>query len=271
MRIFSATYQNQGKRFLQQDVVFQSKNKLFSLVCDGIGSNTQSGFFAEHIVRSLYEFYKRFDWGKSLELKDELKNALSISANKFKQNNLDVLDTNNLGCTLAMVIIRDQNIIATHIGDSKIILFNQNRIIYTSKDHTLGEVLKNNLESDDYNILDSKLKHQLVRAVGLDANIIEPDVKVFPLNEDQIHCLIATDGVFEANVDIFHLFSELPVSHALRNLNESIMQNSKDNSSYIFVSIVPENKPTLDTYLYYLILFSAVFSGIIYLWYFFVK
>lgn len=268
MKITAQTYQNQGKRKIQQDVLYHSPNGQLSILCDGIGSNLMSGNFAEHIISSIKNSDSN---GLVIASEKELTKILVNAVNEYKEKFEGKIDFKNLGCTLAMVIVFENQIFTVHLGDSRILIFSDEEVIYSSTPHNLGEVIKNNMDEHAADQLELRIKNQLVRAVCLDTSLIIPEVNQFDLTSPIAYCMMATDGVFEANVKLPEMFQNVSKKSALKVLESKIKEESIDNSSYIFLSLKKSHNVNLESFLFYLIVVSTVFCGFVYLWYFFVK
>lgn len=184
-----------GKRESNQDYFSQAKNTHWAcfFVADGLGGHARGEIAAEAVCESLKELAKSF-----VEAIDEdpiqgvisfLKEAVS-QAQKQVLEKYQKLDTQT---TLALVWINDKHVITAHVGDSRVYILNQERIVWRTPDHTEVQVLfeKGKITEKDMN--NHPLQNQLLNAINMFEEP-DPDVFVHPALEKDETIILCTDG-----------------------------------------------------------------------------
>ncbi len=154
-----------------------------------------------------------------------------------------------MGTTLTGVLIEQNCATAVHVGDSRLYLLRNNKIIQITTDHSLAmEHIRRGLltkqEADH-----SKIQNILTRAMGIKKNI-EFDLLKFPVHEGDI-LLLCSDGLYKGlNEDqiaaILRAGKNMPLVKLCKQLvHDSNDKDGQDNISCVLVKILPAQKLTL--------------------------
>ena len=154
-----------------------------------------------------------------------------------------------MGTTLTGVLFDKDSAIAVHVGDSRLYLFRDGKIIQITTDHSLAmEHVRRGLltraEADR-----SKIQNVLTRAMGIKKNI-EFDLLKFPVKEGDT-LLLCSDGLYKGlcEKEMGSLLAEGKENsivklckHLVRVSNE---KDGQDNISAVLIKILPPRKVTL--------------------------
>ncbi len=192
------SYTNLGDRECNEDSVYLGENgtgeRLF-IVADGLGGHGGGDIASDIVVKTLA---KRFRNG-GFDIKEAIDTA-----------NADILvfqkeAMKKCKSTIAAVYIKDDELIAAHVGDSRIYAFADGQIVYQSQDHsasqlavTLGEITPDQIRGhSDRNIL--------TKALGA-AESVKADIDSIPA-ADIDAVLLCTDGFWECVTEDDMLFA----------------------------------------------------------------
>lgn len=203
-----------------------AENITFAIVCDGMGGANAGNIASEIAVKTVSEYlYNSFRDNMTLnDFERTLKNAIS-SANLLIFNKA-VKDEalKGMGTTIVAAIVKDNDAIIAHVGDSRIYLLND-EIKQLTKDHSIVQTLIENGEISPDDAKHHPRKNVITRALGVEAEVVA-DFDELTLNTNDT-LLLCTDGltnyVPEANIyEIFKqndlsLVSEILVSKANEN------------------------------------------------------
>ena len=264
MRVHSNSFQYLGTRTLQQDNFYFDDDYGIAIVSDGIGSNVDSGLFSGELVATLAESLKINSF-QDFQFIEVFKNF----SKEFLLRHANISDYKNLGATLALCKITENYVEVGHIGDSKIYIFKNKALIYESRDHNLFNELENQLEGDDLITIKPQIINQLTRAILVNTQDSELEYrKVEFSNEDELCILLCTDGVTPFAGQC--LQKDLKLEQGFFDqLNILCQREASDNATAIFTHIEIENKAkiSLSNFMFYLIIVSFVFIGILFAYY----
>ena len=153
-----------------------------------------------------------------------------------------------MGTTLTGVLFDKACAIAVHVGDSRLYLLRDGKIIQITTDHSLAmeHVRRGLLSKADAD--KSKIQNVLTRAMGIKKNI-EFDLLKFPIKEGDV-MVLCSDGLYkglteEAIAEILTQDKDFPIvktcKHLVRQSNE---KDGQDNISAVLIKILPAQKLT---------------------------
>lgn len=198
MKVFAGT--DIGKaREMNQDYYYVSRNSDEVKLCvlaDGMGGYTGGEVASKLAVMSLKSYiYNNYSKTK-LEtdsiinlLKDATQYANMIVYEKTKE--ISVLE--EMGTTLEVVLIVENKIYISHIGDSRIYKIRNGKMKQLTKDHSYVEKLINDGTITRDEAKNHPQKNMLTKALGCTA-FVEPDLLVEKIQENDI-ILICSDGL----------------------------------------------------------------------------
>jgi len=162
-------------------------------VSDGVGGSAAGEFASAEAVNVLLQEYY---FGHHTErVPDRLKYAFQYTALHIYDLSVSHASARNMKCTLTTLLVKQNRFFITHVGDSKILLLRDGRIIQLTKDHNLvGKLLRLGLITAE-DARNHPNKNILLKAVG-ESPLLVPDFCSGVIKPGDMFCLI-TDGILE--------------------------------------------------------------------------
>lgn len=239
-----------------EDNVLISSELALGVVADGMGGHSAGEVASSIAVSVLAETIRKINTG-ALSVPDNflpnlspVERELLMAANLANAAIYSTAQSSDgykmMGTTLTGVLFDQDNAITVHVGDSRLYLCRQDKIIQITTDHSLAmeHVRRGLLSKEDAD--KSKLQNILTRAMGIRKNI-EFDLLKFPVKPGDI-LILCSDGLYkgltEKNIgDMVFKEKDMPIvkmcKHLVRLSNE---QDGQDNISAVVIKIL-EPKP----------------------------
>lgn len=229
-------------------------------VADGMGGESHGEFASRTVVESLLDLSNR---GK-IEYEDVnrvIDKANSIICRKITETK------KNIGTTIVMAVIRDNQVDVYNIGDSKCFLYRDGSLIRLSKDHTVtAQMVEANLMTEEQARTD-KRKHQLLQHLGIfpeDMALSLFSQDRFSLKKDDIILLCSdglTDGLEEDEIiDVIETTRSVSVL-APKLVRLAIENGSTDNTTAMVIKALSDKSRMLKVLLYTLACFCTAALG----------
>ncbi len=203
-----------------EDKIMEKWGGLF-VVSDGVGGNSAGEVASAEAVNVLLQEY--YFGNYSEKASDRLKDAFRHTALHIYDLSVSYKSVTNMKCTLTTLLLKQNKFFITHVGDSKILLLRDNKVIQLTKDHNfVAKLMRMGLITPE-EARTHPNKNVLLKAVG-DGPLLVPDFYSGIINPRDLFCLI-TDGILE------HFTSE--------ELNSFILHNgySKDGLTRLAAEI----------------------------------
>ncbi|MBN2008994.1 serine/threonine-protein phosphatase [candidate division KSB1 bacterium] len=210
-------------------------------VADGVGGahagDVASSSALGIIKKGVEQFGHRSGDNKIRFLQILIKAANNVVYQKGKRKN------KQMASTLAIVLIDQNYAVIGHVGDSRIYIIRDGKLVQLTKDHSkLQELLDQNpqLTITRNNYSDG---HVITRALGADP-IVYPDIQKVILKHNDIF-ILCTDGIYSHNsdVDLLDAINQyanmLPIACEQFKLN-CYEKGAKDNLTAIVLKISQE-------------------------------
>ena len=232
-----------GDRTDNQDYLAHSrKNGCYCfVVCDGLGGHKNGAVASKEAVATiLSNFNKNPEFSKE-SIRELTKKAqqrvMQLHKRRFKYRGLMT--------TVAIVLVKDNSIITSYVGDSRIYIFKDSNILYQSKDHSLSQEKVTYGEIETKEIRKHPDRNKLFRSLG--KNFSKPiySIKVFEqISNFQI--LICSDGFWENVLEeemIKGLSREISANKWISNMLEVLTKRSinKKIDNYTAIAIISKN------------------------------
>lgn len=233
---------NQGKRNYQEDSFTFGDNYL--LVSDGVGGLAK-GDIASGIVTSVWE--EALVQHKIVldDLNDNVQSIVNHTIHALNNYASDQTESMGMGATLACVVIIDGQVVAIHVGDSRIYHFSkEGQIKWRSTDHSLvqelvtegviteEEATKHPRRNVITRVLQAKNGHETKAAVHLLDNVVTGDM-----------VMVCSDGVIESWSDTglsSVIMGHQEVSDIIKIIGVHCAENSGDNNTALMAIIETE-------------------------------
>ncbi|MBR2448004.1 MAG: Stp1/IreP family PP2C-type Ser/Thr phosphatase [Clostridia bacterium] len=212
-----------------------AENITFAIVCDGMGGANAGNIASEIAVKTVSEYlYNSFRDNMTLnDFERTLKNAIS-SANLLIFNRA-VKDEalKGMGTTIVAAIVKDNDAIIAHVGDSRIYLLND-EIKQLTKDHSIVQTLIENGEISPDDAKHHPRKNVITRALGVEAEVVA-DFDELTLNTNDT-LLLCTDGLtnYVPEANIYEIFKQ----NDLALVSETLVAKANENGGGDNITVV---------------------------------
>jgi protein phosphatase len=204
-------------------------------VADGMGGHAAGQIAAEMALKALIKsYYSRV----SPRAEDRLRRAIQEANSLVYDTARSIPDRSGMGTTLVIALIRENNLILAHVGDSRAYLIREGTITQITQDHSwvAEQVARGALTHEE--ALRSPFKNVITRSVGVQAEV-EPDLSVHPLQESDL-ILLCSDGLTGQLSDqqIRELASQgSPSEAALKLVNSANESGGHDNITVLILRV----------------------------------
>ena len=225
----------------------QTPNGHVFVVCDGMGGHVGGKEASKTAVEAIMEFFMK---NQFIDIPKGMEQAIKYANKKVYEKSLHNPHLRGMGTTIVMAVINNDKIYIGHVGDSRIYLFSDNKLIQLTKDHSFVQNLYEMGIISKRDMRTHARKNEITKALGLHPNV-EPDIIQKPLllkNGDVL--LLCSDGLTDMVEDelIQKILMEKKnikeAAHAL--MNAALNGGGKDNISFQLIKIT--NSPHKQTY-----------------------
>lgn len=241
-----------------EDNVLISSDLGLGVVADGMGGHSAGEIASSIAVSVLAETIRKINSG-SLQIPETFLPKLAPTERKLLMAanlaNAAIYSTAQssdvykmMGTTLTGVLFDKDCAIAVHVGDSRIYLYRDSKIIQITTDHSLAmeHVRRGLLSKADAD--KSKIQNVLTRAMGIKKNI-EFDLLKFPVKAGDI-LVLCSDGLYkglteQAIGEILGKDKDMPIVKLCKQLvRTSNERDGQDNISAVVIKILAPKKLT---------------------------
>lgn len=241
-----------------EDNVLISSDLGLGVVADGMGGHSAGEIASNIAVSVLAETVRKVN-NQQLKVPDNflpkldpIERKLLMAANLANAAIYSTAQSSDIyrmmGTTLTGVLFDKDCATAVHVGDSRLYLFRDNKIVQITTDHSLAmEHVRRGLltraEADR-----SKIQNVLTRAMGIKKNI-EFDLLKFPVKIGDT-LLLCSDGLYKGlrECDMSELLQsgrETPIVKLCKQLvRVSNERDGQDNISAVLIKILPAKQVT---------------------------
>lgn len=239
-----------------EDNVLISSDLGLGVVADGMGGHSAGEIASNIAVSVLAETIRKVN-NQQLKIPDNflpkldpVERKLLMAANLANAAIYSTAQSSNIyrmmGTTLTGVLFDKDCATAVHVGDSRLYLFRDNKIVQITTDHSLAmEHVRRGLltraEADH-----SKIQNVLTRAMGIKKNI-EFDLLKFPVKVGDM-LLLCSDGLYKGlrECDMAAMLAQgqqTPIVKLCKQLVRVSNENDgQDNISAVLIKILPAQK-----------------------------
>ncbi|MFQ5676719.1 MAG: PP2C family protein-serine/threonine phosphatase [bacterium] len=142
--------------------------------------------------------------------------------------------------TIALMLIKDGVAILGHVGDSRIYVHREDKLIQLTKDHSKLQNLIDNSLITEKERADFQERHIITKALGAGATV-EPDLQKVILKKNDLF-ILCTDGIYIHNTDEEILRNATKNKNNLAKICDTLKKNcysrgAKDNLTAIVVKV----------------------------------
>ena len=241
-----------------EDNVLISSELGLGVVADGMGGHSAGEIASSIAVSVLAETVRKINSG-ALKIPDNflpklapVERKLLMAANLANAAIYSTAQSSDIykmmGTTLTGVVFDKDCATAVHVGDSRIYLCRDKKIIQITTDHSLAmeHVRRGLLSKEEAD--KSKIQNVLTRAMGIKKNI-EFDLLKFPVRVGDV-LVLCSDGLYKgltesAISDIVQKGKNLPIVKLCKQLvRQSNELDGQDNISAVVIKILAPRKLT---------------------------
>lgn len=185
------------------------ENSCLAIVCDGMGGSNGGDIASDMAVKTISERITG-GWRTGISI-ESIKNLLTTA---ISAANICIFDEagaeeklKGMGTTVVAAVIKDDDLIICHVGDSRAYIAGNN-FMRVTKDHSLVQSLIDSGEITEAQAEYYPYKNVITRALGIDEHI-DIDFAEFKIKEKQ-KVLLCSDGLtnYVSENDLFKIINE---------------------------------------------------------------
>lgn len=218
-----------GKELVGDDFydVKNIDNLTIGIVCDGVGSAAEGAVAAKRVVTHIINNFKNRP--KAWDIEKSIKTFITSINSILHQESIVNYERAELVTTLTIAVIVGDTLYGANVGDSRVYLLRENRLIQLSNDHSMNEVGYENV---------------LTQAIGIDKEV---DIYYF---ENKIQkgdkILLCSDGLYSIMSED-RLIKGIPLgAHSLVKKASALMDdNLPDDTTAVVINILEPDQVEL--------------------------
>jgi PPM family protein phosphatase len=218
----------------QDDYHIDAPEGRFFIVADGMGGHA-GGQEASRIATQEIQNYLNCNWDSEESSKTLLENAFFKANQAILQDQAQHPERADMGTTAVVVLLRDEQPLCAHIGDSRLYRLRGAKLSQITEDHTwVARAMKlGDITSDQARV--HPWRHVLSKCLGRE-DLRQVDVQPFDLQpSDRI--LLCSDGLTEELAD--HIIaSHLKTIRACDRAAAALVNAAKDNGGRDNITVV---------------------------------
>ena len=220
------------------------KNQLLALLADGLGGHQAGDIASRQAVEEI-----GIAWEATTI--DDSEKAVQWFLQHIQQTNQRIFEKgqsqptlSGMGTTLEVVTLLDNHLALAHVGDSRIYLFREQRLIALTEDHSLVNALLKSGEITQEMAQNHPRKNIITRSLGMPGSL-EVDVAIHKI-EDHDQLLLCSDGltnmVSEPKITQILLEAASLQDASQRLIEEANAKGGLDNITVLLIDVGGESQ-----------------------------
>lgn len=220
------------------------KNQLLALLADGLGGHQAGDIASRQAVEEI-----GIAWEATTI--DDSEKAVQWFLQHIQQANQRIFEKgqsqptlSGMGTTLEVVTILDNHLALAHVGDSRIYLFREQRLIALTEDHSLVNALLKSGEITQEMAENHPRKNIITRSLGMPGSL-EVDVAIHKI-QDHDQLLLCSDGltnmVSEPKIAQILLEAASLQDASQRLIEEANAKGGLDNITVLLIDVGGESQ-----------------------------
>ncbi|MFZ1604972.1 MAG: Stp1/IreP family PP2C-type Ser/Thr phosphatase [Enterococcus aquimarinus] len=220
------------------------KNQLLALLADGMGGHQAGDIASRQAVEEI-----GIAWEATTI--DDSEKAVQWFLQHIQQANQRIFEKgqsqptlSGMGTTLEVVTLLDNHLALAHVGDSRIYLFREQRLIALTEDHSLVNALLKSGEITQEMAENHPRKNIITRSLGMPGSL-EVDVAIHKI-EDHDQLLLCSDGltnmVSEPKITQILLEAASLQDASQRLIDEANAKGGLDNITVLLIDVGGESQ-----------------------------
>jgi len=238
-------------RSINEDFCGIFKEDGLAIVCDGMGGHNAGAEASRLSVTTIRYMYRFLDpsihndiaWdliAQDLEPAARLVSSIRLANRNVYNKSIQQSELMGMGTTVSALAIRDDLAVISHVGDSRVYRFRQEKMDLLTEDHTWVNELIQDEEIDREEAKNFQKQNVITRAIGMNGSI-KIDVRIESVQQGDLF-LICTDGLTKAlsdeEIERIIQFNRGNFDHTLRHLiDTSTMKDGSDNITAVLVEV----------------------------------
>ena len=220
------------------------KNQLLALLADGLGGHQAGDIASRQAVEEI-----GIAWEATTI--DDSEKAVQWFLQHIQQTNQRIFEKgqsqptlSGMGTTLEVVTLLDNHLALAHVGDSRIYLFREQRLIALTEDHSLVNALLKSGEITQEMAQNHPRKNIITRSLGMPGSL-EVDVAIHKI-QDHDQLLLCSDGltnmVSEPKIAQILLEAASLQDASQRLIDEANAKGGLDNITVLLIDVGGESQ-----------------------------
>ena len=220
------------------------KNQLLALLADGMGGHQAGDIASRQAVEEI-----GIAWEATTI--DDSEKAVQWFLQHIQQTNQRIFEKgqsqptlSGMGTTLEVVTLLDNHLALAHVGDSRIYLFREQRLIALTEDHSLVNALLKSGEITQEMAENHPRKNIITRSLGMPGSL-EVDVAIHKI-QDHDQLLLCSDGltnmVSEPKITQILLEAASLQDASQRLIEEANAKGGLDNITVLLIDVGGESQ-----------------------------
>lgn len=188
-------YSDVGNRRINEDsmVIAELNNSYIFAVADGLGGHGKGDEASKTVCTYIEKYFKK----KEDFSRQNIEVFYNLCQNELYEKQELLYSHNVMRTTLAMVCIDSESIIISHIGDSRVYVWNDGNVITRTRDHSVPQILCELGEISESEINSNENRNKLTRVLGVEARAVKAEIEEPLPRTSNTKLLICTDGFWE--------------------------------------------------------------------------
>ncbi|MBS4034830.1 MAG: serine/threonine-protein phosphatase [Ignavibacterium sp.] len=163
-----------------------------AIVCDGMGGYKGGAVAAQIAVDTLINNF--ISLPQNFEPSKEIINIFKIANDLINKEGIEKPDLSMMGATVALLLIKDNKFMTAHLGDSRVYLLRNNKLLKLTKDHSRVQQLMDELNISYKKASDMTDKNVITRVLGIN-ELSKPDISPAEAIKSGDSFILCTDGL----------------------------------------------------------------------------
>lgn len=238
MKTFSMTHIGR-RREINQDYMFTSETEVGNLpnlflVADGMGGHAAGDYASRFTVERIVEYIGQAQQSEPVTLLSEAiayANRLLLSEAEADEKKA------GMGTTIVAATLCGEKLYTANVGDSRLYVVNQSKIVQITRDHSLVEEMVRLGEMDKEDAREHPDKNIITRAIGVGTSVSADFFEAEVTSNDTI--LMCSDGltnmIDDAEIKRIILGQRDIVEEAEKLVETANLNGGKDNITVVLI------------------------------------
>ena len=219
------------------DYVILDDSNAMAVLCDGMGGHLAGEVASKDTVKLVVDKYKQGELPENM-IESWMKTVILEADQKVTLDSLTHAEHEGMGTTIVLACIKDHVLHLSNIGDSRAYLFDKDRLVQLTVDHTLVNALVQNGTISENEAQYHPQRNILLQAIGGGSKLVIPYSK-YDLSDELV--LLCSDGLYNS-LSPSQILSILQEDTSLEDKvdklkKHSLLHGGFDNMSIILISL----------------------------------